>query len=109
MPRVSKSLVRNIITLRDFAKRFLALLGPLDCFLTLMLSEFRFAAEFYATTFRIGPAECRTFLYAPALRLGRYVKHGEYKLGKVRGDVYDRLGDRAKASSRLLQVASDHE
>ena len=101
--------MRNVVALRDLAKRLLALLPPLDRFLALMLGEFGLAAELDATVFRIGAAERRALLDPPTLKLGRYAEHGKDQFGKVRRCVHDRLGERAKAHAGLLQVAGDHK
>ena len=48
-------------------------------------------------------------LDAAAFQLRGNAKHGKDKLGKVRGGVNDRLGNRAQARAGLLQVAGDNE
>ena len=101
--------MRNVVALRDLAKRLRALLSPFNRFLALMLGEFRLAPEFHPAILRIGTAKRRALLDASSLKLGGHAKHGKHELGKVGRGVHDRLGDRAKASTGLLQVAGDNE
>jgi len=71
--------------------------------------ERRLAAEFDALHLGVGPAARRAFENPAALELGRDAKHGKDKLGKIRGRIDNRLGNRTQARAGALHVAGDHQ
>jgi len=98
----------DIVAARD-AALCLAGLDPFARFLLLMGSEFRLAAEFDAFLLGVGPAARGALDDATALQLGGNAKHGQDKLGKVRGCIDNRLGNGAQARPGALDVAGDHQ
>jgi hypothetical protein len=98
----------DIEAARDAALR-LAGLDPIAGFVLLVGGEFRLAAKLDTLRLGVGPAARSALDNAAALQLGGNAKHGKHKLGKVRGRIENRLGNRAQARPGALDVASDHQ
>jgi hypothetical protein len=87
----------------------LAGLDPFAGLLLLMGREFRLPAEFDALFPGVGPAARSALDDASAIQLAGDTQHGKHKLGKVRGCIDNRLGNRAQACAGALDVAGDHQ